>query len=253
MRHLKSLYESHRWFQLRDSLEPVGRSKSGSVFPTCLVCKAAVAYAFHDFASAERNANEIVRSNPVARDAHEARDLLLNVYRMQGRYQEVFSEVQALRAERDGNVDFRGVMALFSVASQLPRQDVMQRGFSKLRWASRNGQVCVPVSVNGRPAQYSIDTGADLSAVSAAEAERLGLAIHPLPGFHAQDLSGVGFDAAVAMADELKSGEYRFRNVLFLVPIRGNSPSACESGGGIIGLNVLLGFERFQWDSDGTF
>jgi len=70
--------------------------------------------------------------------------------------------------------------------------------------------------MNGGEAHYGVDTGADLSTISEAEASRLGLQVHEAPGFRWKDGFGHAIAARIALADELVLGDFRLNNVLSL-------------------------------------
>ena len=76
-----------------------------------------------------------------------------------------------------------------------------------------SGQFHITVGVNGSDTRFLVDTGADLVALTEADAEELGL----LPGEDAfqpimQTASGVGYAAPVVI-DEVTIGDSSFRDV----------------------------------------
>jgi hypothetical protein len=112
----------------------------------------------------------------------------------------------------------------------------------------------VPVSINGMPATYTFDTGANLSLLSESEAKRLGLAIRDVES-RMEVMTGARVSLRIAVADELAAGGFRLKHVAFLVFPDNQPPFDDLPPGerGIIGIPVLLAFQSFSWGSDGTF
>ena len=106
--------------------------------------------------------------------------------------------------------------------------------------------------MNGREAHYGVDTGADVSTISEAEASRLGLKVHEAPGFRWRDGFGHAIAARIALADELVLSDFRLTNVLFIVlhepPAWATLPVASQ---GTLGRNVLIELETVRWKRDG--
>jgi predicted aspartyl protease len=112
----------------------------------------------------------------------------------------------------------------------------------------------LPFSINGVHATYWFDTGAELSVLSESEAKRFGLRVRPA-SVQVGDVNGTKVSMQIAVADELSIGSIRVRDVAFLVLPDNQPPFDEQSSGsrGLIGLPVLLAFERFVWGADKTF
>jgi hypothetical protein len=127
------------------------------------------------------------------------------------------------------------------------------RRHSTLRWRV-NGKI--PVTINGRLADYAFDSGATLSAISESEAVRLGMAIHETGpnATGALDARGVEAKSRIAVADHLVVGKTELRHVVFLVFGDDQPPffEMRQSQRGFLGLQVMLAFETLRWTSDGT-
>src|SRR5208282_2514017 len=112
----------------------------------------------------------------------------------------------------------------------------------------------LPVSINGVPATYWFDTGADVSVLSESEAKRFGLRVMAV-SIKLGGLTGAQTDSRVAVAGELSIGSIRLRNVAFLV-LPDDQPPFNQSRpgeGGLVGIPVLLALQRFAWGADGRF
>jgi hypothetical protein len=89
----------------------------------------------------------------------------------------------------------------------------------------RDGQLVIPVVVDGQAAHYSVSTDGK-SLLSESEARRLG----------------------GATAQRLKIGNVELKNVTFQIVRADEAPS-----GGVIGLPVLAALKTVRWKADGTF
>ena len=106
----------------------------------------------------------------------------------------------------------------------------------------------MPFSINGIRGTYWFDTGAELSVLSESEAKRFGLSVHPA-AVKVGDVNGAQVSMRIAVADELLIGSVRLKHVAFLVLPDNQPPFSEQSPGsrGLIGIPVLLAFERFAW------
>jgi aspartyl protease len=112
----------------------------------------------------------------------------------------------------------------------------------------------LPFSINGVPATYWFDTGAELSVLAESEAKRFGLRVQSA-SVQVGGLNGTQVNSRIAVADELFVGSIRIRHVAFLV-LPDNQPPFNEQGPGsrgLIGIPVLLAFEKFVWRADKSF
>ena len=103
----------------------------------------------------------------------------------------------------------------------------------------------VPVSINGKPASYLLDSGAWISTISESEAKRLGLEIRAGSGT-LSDPSGKGVTVRTAVAKEVRLGAMRFQDVSFAV-----LPS--EDRFGILGIPIWCAVRHVKWSSRGTW
>jgi predicted aspartyl protease len=111
----------------------------------------------------------------------------------------------------------------------------------------------IPVAVNGKPARYGFDSGMDISFISEAEANRLGLPIQEVSASALQD-GASGNDVAIrfVVADRLTIGGFDLRHVVFLV-VRNDAMPFVElppDKQGILGIPVLVAFGTMRWNND---
>jgi predicted aspartyl protease len=117
------------------------------------------------------------------------------------------------------------------------------------------GNLFVPVTVNGKTANYIVDTGADFSLMSKGEPKRLSLKVIEAPGSSTVDSSGTSVGFRLALADRLSVGEFELRNVVFLVARDDQQPfvDLPADSHGVPGIPVVVAFETLRWSADGRF
>jgi predicted aspartyl protease len=240
---MKALYGEHRWFALRDALD-----RTAPVF-----YRGAVACAFNDAHACEKTLRSLIRSNPRSEEAAEARGLLLSLYHRAGRFGQALAEIDALLAAYPDNDSLRSARGLFGALAQYPDQSVARRQRSKVPYRIKARNLFVPVSIEGRPASYIVDTGADFSLMSESEARRLGLAIHE-GGASLTDITGGTMGARTTVADQLQIGATTLRHIPFLVIGDDQQPfvDLAPAERGVLGIPVLLAFESLRWTA-GSF
>jgi hypothetical protein len=86
---LKSLYDAHRWFELRDAT-----AKGG----VPVFYQGAVACAFNDLHQCEKKLGAVVKSHPRSDEAIQAHGILVSVYLRQGKYREALTQIDAVLA-----------------------------------------------------------------------------------------------------------------------------------------------------------
>lgn len=230
---LKSLYDAHRWFELRDAVAKGGAAD---------FYEGAVACAFNRLGRCEKKLGAVIHSRPHSDEAYEAHDLLSNAYLRQGKYREALAQVDAILALRPSQADAQNVRPMLAALSQSPDQEVAHR--SSATWQLHGG---LPVSIHGVPATFWFDTGAEVSILSELEAKRFGLRVQPVSTKIGVS-TGETIALRVAVADQVSVGSFRLRNVAFLVfpddqpPFSEGMPLGSR---GLVGLPVLMAFRRF--------
>jgi len=243
---LKSLYEAHQWFRLRDAVQ----AKRASAF-----YRGVVASAFNDVKQAKKDLKSFIKSAPESEQVSDARALLIYIYQRAGRYRQAFSEIERALAVKPDDAGLKNARALFGALSQYPEQSVVERRFSQIRYSMKGGNMFIPVEVNLKSANYVVDTGANFSLISEAEAKRLGLTIHDRGGSRMGDAAGASVDVRIAVADQLTVGNIRLRHVSLFVVRDDQQPFIDLPSGerGVLGLPVLLAFQTLRWKQEGTF
>jgi gag-polyprotein putative aspartyl protease len=239
---LKTLYQAHKWAELRDA---VGSQKRPPVY------RGIVAAVYGDDRRAEPILKAVIRSGPQSDDAYEAYEWLTHIYLRTGQYRQLIANMEARWAafpKKSELITEQNVMAGFR---GLPDQTVSKPRRTTLPHEA--GEIFIPVTINKLPSTYFFDTGAWLNCMSESEARRLGLTIHDAGGTLSQAAGArIGFRTAVA--PELTVGDIHFRNVSFAVFRDDQEPWSDLAVGrrGLIGIPILLGLKTLRWSQDGT-
>ena len=94
-----------------------------------------------------------------------------------------------------------------AVLARYPEMSVAARGYSRLRYQKKREMLVLGVSVNGKPADFTLDTGASLSVMAESRARSLGLTIHS-DAFTMSDIAGKKLPCRVATAGEIAAGSF---------------------------------------------
>jgi predicted aspartyl protease len=172
-----------------------------------------------------------------------------------GRYREAFAVTeQALKMKPDSE-GFKNANRMLGALSKYAEQSVVTRRYSRLPYTMKDGNLFVPVQVNGHSVLALVDTGANFSLISAEEAKRLGLTIRGGEGATIGDSSGANVDFRIAVAEKFRIGEIELRNAVFLVMRDAQQPFVNLPLGerAIIGMPILLPLQTIRFDRNGTF
>jgi hypothetical protein len=229
-----SLLREGRVFDFRDAV--LSMKSPGPFY------RGAVAYSLHDWATAERELVPVVRAAPFwSRRGYTAAQLLEHVYDLSGRNTDA-------RAGFD-SLGWRTLLwdrALFTTRAQYGDFVVAAREPSTLRYATLDSKIYVPLTINGRLANYAMDTGSSDSFLSETEARRLGLTIDPY-NIQVGGYSRPEQVTGIAVTPELRIGKFLLRNVSFLV----QPDKEMDGDYGLIGLPLLFALETIRWSPDG--
>jgi predicted aspartyl protease len=239
--NLKALFDGRHWFELRDSV--VDRR-------TPAFYQGVVACAFNEARRCKNILGSVIRSHPKSDEAIESHKRLASFYLTHGKYREALAHVNAVLAVKPDDSDALGVQPLLAALSEFPDQHMVRRRSTALQLQEGG----VPFSINSVQATYWFDTGANFSILSESEAKRFGLQVRAVAA-KARVSTGAQVDFRIAVADQLSFGPILLRNVAFLVFPDDQPPFKDEPLGsrGLIGIAVLLAFERIVWGADKKF
>jgi hypothetical protein len=241
---LKTLYISHRWFDLRDALR-------GTSAP--LLYRGAAASAFNQTKKAEKLLLSATRRASNSEAAFEAHKLLTDLYRRTGRFPEALEQMKEVLRIRPDYPGLQNALAALEAFRQDGEQSVTRRHPSRLRYKMAGNNLVIPISVNGRPANYILDTDFGISAMSESEAQRLGLVVREVNAVASGNPAVGSVPIRTTVAPEIVIGNIHVRNVSFIVNTDSGQPWADLPAGerGLIGLPVILAMETLRWTKDG--
>jgi aspartyl protease len=240
---LKQLYDRHSWFELRDAAQ-------GKNVPALYL--GAVASAFNRVKDAEKYFNRAIREASNAEASNEARGILASLYirvRRTADAGRLIDEILTVAPERS---DIRNARVIFGAFRDRQNQSVQSRRGTFRCEVSDNG-VRIPLSANGQPVSWLLDTGANITLLSEAEARMVGLVVHDSTG-QAADLAGGTTKVRTAQVGRIVLGETEMRNVPVLVLPESQPPWNELPPGkqGIIALPVALALQSIHWTKSGT-
>ena len=194
--------------------------------------KGAVAAAFNQLEEAEQFLAPLVNGPTESKEADEADRLLTYFYVRNGQYKKAAAGMDEQSA-------------LFHTLKSLPDQSVARWGPSSLACRISQHKVYVPAAVDGKTAEFFLDSDANFSFLSASQARKLGLAIRDTNlTVHGAGGSEAGFRTAVA--SELMIGNVALKDVAFLVMADSEDVFSGARGiqTGALGLPVLMALRR---------
>ncbi|HTS66234.1 MAG TPA: aspartyl protease family protein [Candidatus Acidoferrales bacterium] len=236
--------EAAHYFALRDAVV------KGSV---PLIARGAVAAAFNDLRQAELDLGAVIKAAPDSEAATMAGGLLAAVYARNGRMKQALAQLER-PAGPAPSPEWKDSRDRLAILARYPEQSVAVRGYARLDYANRHDSLQVRLAINGKPAEFTLDTGASLSVISESRARALGIAIHQ-ETFSMSDAVGRKLGCRAGTAAELEAGSFRLRNVPFCV-LPDNQPGFVaepESPPAILGLPVMMAFGTMRWDKAGNF
>lgn len=197
---------------------------------------------------AEKLLRQIVRRAPRSPEAGEAHKLLARIYVRTGRYKEATGNVAEWVRTFPNSADAQDEQKGIALFQGLPDQSNSRRRVSVLK---HDGDLGIPVTINGKESTFLWDTGAGVSVISQQGAERLGLEFQGSGGVIG-DSSGKGFASRAAVAKELVIGNMRFQKVsFFVVPDEPFAFLPVEQRG-ILGVPIQFAVGTWQWSKSGT-
>ncbi|MBK7931480.1 MAG: retropepsin-like domain-containing protein [Bryobacterales bacterium] len=243
---LQALYDAHDWLGLAQAVTPASP----------LLMRGTAAAALHRYKEAERlllrAAREGSAGDPHSR-AIEAHAHLISLYSRAGRWRNAFASVQAAQRLAPNRPDFQNASALFGALARHPGLRPRRIRPTRLQCAAP-GKLIVPITVNGQPARYFWDTGANFSLTTESEARRLGMTIES-PNAQVSTATGGAVAFRLAIARTLAIGGCLIEHVPFMIFGDDQQPfdelPQQERGG--IALPVQLALGSLRWDSTGNF
>jgi hypothetical protein len=238
----QALDDGRRW------VDP--RAIPGPTAPALL--RAAAANARNQTSISETLLLDIVRTQPASESARGAHELLSRIYLRSGQYRRAIANLDEWARDFPNGEDVRKERVDIEQFRGLPDQITGQRARATLSHGESN-DFSAPLSINGRPATYLLDTGAWMSVMTEAEARRFGMTIRATTGVLGES-SGKGVSVRMAVAQDLVLGGMTFHDVSFaILPDEEPWRSMPLGHQGIIGVPILLSVGCIRWAKGGTW
>lgn len=244
---LNALRQTHQWFAFRDAVQSMAKPPD--------IVRGMVACRFNDLKGCEEFMLRVAKSGTAGPEVSVAHVDLMLFYMTLGRCRSALSHYEAAISASEplrSALDSAGTGSLLRAYAQFPDMSVEAHHFSSLPCDQRRQHLEAPVSINGVPGTYILDTGAGFSAISESEARRLGMRVVEINA-----LPAVGFADAtgsinkVGVAGRVDLGEIQLRNVPFLVFSDSATAGLLPARGGALGIQVLIACETMRWHGAG--
>jgi Aspartyl protease len=236
---LKSLYDEHHWFQLREEVAQIDAP---------IFYKVAVEVAFNQ-PEAEKDLLTVISSSSGDKSAFEAQELLIGLYFRLAKYQKALALAKIMLAQKPDAADIKNMLPTLEVLSSFQDQSVILEKSFPLTIDIEDENLVLPVKTNGFEAHYIFDNGFSLSGMSESEAKRLKLTIHDVKT-NIDTMSGAQVNIRIAVVKDLEVGSVHLENVAFYI-LPDNQPpfnQLAEGRQGILGLPVVLALNKFEWN-----
>jgi predicted aspartyl protease len=243
----RSLLDSNQIFRLRDAI--IHRQTP----PFYL---GAIEDAQNRTRPATRDLRRAISSDPQSKQAFEAHEMLSNVNFRNGKYQEARKEAEQAHAIEPDSADLNNMLPLLRALADNPDMEVVEcRGTRLQMRRDIDGSSGLPLSINGKPVTYGLDTGAALSVMGTADAKMLGLTVEHVE-MNLSEASGTSIPGIdLALAHDLVIGGLHLMNVPFFVLRDTGEPFVHVAVGsrGLIGLPVMIAMRKLRWEPSGWF
>jgi len=234
--------DTHNLSELRK--EAAGKSS--------LLCQGVAYVAMGRVGEGRRILLRVVAQAPHGNAAFEAHERLLGTFARMGQVREAAREISALLAIRPNDTDVLGDSSLYQTFGQYADMTIAHRQPVSFSPQQTEGTLNIPFTVNGGAATFYLDTGANFSVISDAEAHALGLTVTPV-NTKTQDGGGSSIEFQIADVDQLAIGPILLRHVPFLVVSAANPPfnDLPMKSQGLLGIQVAIALQTVRLETDG--
>jgi predicted aspartyl protease len=217
-----------------------------------LLCQGVAYVAMGRVEEGRRILHRVVTQAPHGNAAFEAHERLLGSFARMGQVREAAREISALLAIRPNDTGVLGDSSMFKTFGQYADMTISHRQPVSFSKQQTDGSLNIPFTVNGGAATFYLDTGANFSVISDAEAHALGLTVTPV-NTKTQDSGGTNISFQVADVEQLDIGPIRLMHVPFLVVPTANPPfnGLPLKNQGLLGIQVALALQTVRLETDG--
>lgn len=234
----QTLYKRQECFALRDGIN----TKYVPEF-----YKTVVACSFGEQRVCQKGLKRIIRSKPNSEEAFKALSLRASIELAVGHYHASLRDTDAMLHLRPADKDAQDSRSILLGLTRFPDQGTVHREASTAMVGQFHGDSVTPVEIDGKKAAFTFDTGANISAMSEAEAARLGLAVKSTNAT-VTVATGANVPIQLADADSLQIGHVTLKHVAFLVFPDQDRPYVHLPLGerGTLGISVLLAIRTLR-------
>jgi len=229
---LKSLYDAHDWFALRDAL---------TSSPDQALYAGAVAAAFDQTKQAEEKLRSVIDDGSDSDAAADASSWLSYMYLRHGQYRKA-------AAEMDPASPLAGILA------GMPDQSTSSFSQSSVAGRIYRNKLYVPIRIGEKSAELFLDSDANFSFLSESAARAFGLSIRGSDVGTVHGASGANASVRLAVADRLTIGNVEIHNAAFMV--LSDSEEVFQHLSvpqqGALGLQVLLALKAIRFSNRGN-
>lgn len=232
------LCEEHAWFRTPIALSPL--------------CRGVRDAAFDRRSLALKHLKTVIDKAPQSAESYRAHEAILQMEFRDGFYHEALAEADLMLTIRKDAKDIIELRPLLVSLSAFPAMSVVRRHSYIPNIPVHDANPHFPVLVNSKEALYFMDTGANISVMSDAEAQALGLSVQSVTSKIA-DISGKVTSLRVTEVEMLQIGKTLLRHVCFIVLPATNPPfdALPIDQQAILGIQVLRSLERIRVERNG--
>jgi hypothetical protein len=194
----------------------------------------------------------VIKDAPRSDAAYEAHEALLSFYGRTGQFRKAAREVRALLAIHPNEQDVLDTEPLFEALGRFPDMTVSDRTPVSFPASATNRTLVFPFTTNGQGGAFYLDTGANFSVISDAEARALDLTVVPVSS-EMMAITGRTVPIYLTQMKELRIGSIRLRNVPFFVMPAAKPPfnGMPVRAQGLFGIQVAIAVQTVRLHSDG--
>lgn len=240
---LRNAFATRQMFSLRDLV-------AATPFPSGFYA-GEVACAFNATNACQKEFKSVLANSANPQKVRQIHHTLAYVALREGRYQDALQEMDRLLAVDPNDADTKDTRPIVEALSHFPDQAIE----GALKWTGHMDDGKLPLSINGKSAEYFFDTGANLSMLTESDAKMFGLQVRDVVSGATQDVNGNTAPIRIGVAETVEFGGIKVRNVTFLVASNQQQPFVEMQPGqrGLIGLPVLRALGSFTWTKKGAF
>ncbi len=237
--------DAHDWFQQNT---PTKRNA------VSLLCQGNLDASFDRRKSALQKLRRVIESNPQGDDSYEAHAALLSMFFRAGQYRKALEQADVMHTLKPAAEDVINERSLLLGLATNPDQSGKARHSFLAKSGIEDGNPHLRVLANNKAALWFMDTGANISAMSDAEAAALGLVVRSVDT-KMTDVSGTEIAFKITEVEKLTIGRTELKHVSFIVlphtqPPFDDIPTEQQA---VLGIQVLWALRSIHVDQTQQF